>query len=308
MQNLNELRREAEEAKERLKRDVLELRDILRRIAQESGMNGRAIAEESFSNAEKRIEDAISEAEKRFESALAVVTGYNLSYDDFVTRELDFTDFANIEVDCAIRVEVTSSDTYSITVWASQALQDYVDVVKSGHTLKLSLKPQSFNARPIVTAKITMPYINRLRMGGATNVTLRGFKLDENLTLNLSASSILEVEAIVKTMKCEISGASRFTGTVKMVDADFVLSGASRVMLNGSAENIVLNAWGASKVEMGNLTLRDAEIHLKGGSEATIKATGKLDIDLSSGSRLAYSGDPVINTISVTGASSLSHK
>lgn len=308
MQNLNELRREAEEVKERLKRDVLELRDILRRISQESSISGRIIAEESLKNAEKRIEDAISKAEERFESALAAVTGCNLSYDDFITRELDIKDFTSIEVDCAIRVEVTPSDIYSVTIWASQALQEYVDVVKSGHTLKLSLKTQNINARPIVTAKITMPYINRLRMGGATNVTVSGFKLEENLTLNLSASSILEIEATAKTMKCEISGASRFTGTVRVMDADFVLSGASRLILNGSAENVILNAWGASKVEMDGLTLRDAEVHLKGASEANMSATGGLDVDLSSGSRLVYTGNPVVNITSITGASSLNHR
>jgi hypothetical protein len=293
MQNFDELRREAEEAKERLKRDVLELHDILKRIARESGENGRVVAEESLKRAEKRIEDAVSKSEKQFERALAAVTSCYLSYDDFVTRELDFNNFANIEVDCAIRVEVTQSDKYCVSIWASQALQDYVSAVKSGHTLKLSLKSQSFSARPIVTAKITMPQINKLRLGGATNATVRGFDSKESINLNLSASS---------------TGASRLTGKVQVADVDLVLSGASRVVLNGSAENVTLSAWGASKAEMGDLTLRDAEVNLKGASEAIINAIGKLDIDLSSGSRLTYTGNPTINTVSVTGASSLNHR
>jgi hypothetical protein len=308
MQNFDELRREAEEAKERLKRDVLELRDILRRIAREGGENGRIVAEESLKQAEKRIGDAVLEAEKRFERALAAVTGCNLSYDDFITHELDFKDFTNIEVDCAIRVEVAQSDSYRVSVWASQTLQDYVTATKSGHTLKLSLKSQNFSARPIVTVKIAMPQINKLRLGGATNATVRGFNSKESLNVNLSASSALEVETAARTIKCEISGASRLIGKVQVDDADFVLSGASRVMLNGSAENVTLSAWGASKAEMEDLRLRDAEINLKGASEATINVQGKLDIDLSSGSRLTYTGNPTINAISVTGASSLNHR
>ena len=308
MQNFDELRREAEEAKERLKRDVLELRDILKRIAQESGENGRVVAEASLKQAEKRIEDAVLKAEKRFERALAAVTGCSLSYDDFITQELDFKDFTNIEVDCAIRVEVVQSDNYRVSIWASQALQDYVSAAKSGHTLKLSLKSQSFSARPIVTAKIAMPQINKLRLGGATNATVRGFDSKESLNVNLSASSTLEVETAASTIKCEISGASRLTGKVQVDDADFVLSGASRVILNGSAENVTLSAWGASKAEMEDLKLRDADVNLKGASEATINVQGKLDIDLSSGSRLTYTGNPTINAISVTGASSLNHK
>jgi hypothetical protein len=150
--------------------------------------------------------------------------------------------------------------------------------------------------------------MNKLRLGGATNAIVRGFDSKESINLNLSASSTLEVETAAKTMKCEISGASRLTGKVQVADADFVLSGASRVALNGSAENVTLSAWGASKVEMEDLSLRDAEVNLKGASEATINVQGKLNIDLSSGSRLTYTGNPTINAISVTGASSLNHR
>lgn len=308
MQNFNELRREAEEAKERLRRDVLELGDVLKRIAREGGENGRVDAEESFKQAEKRLEDAILQAEERFEKALAAVTGYNLSYDDFVTRELDIKDFSNIEADCAIHIEVVQADKHRVSIWASQTVQDYLNVVKSGNTLKLSLKSQNFNARPIVTAKIFMPGINKLRLGGATVATLTGFRSQNGLDMILSASSTLKIDAAAKTVNCEISGASRLSGNIEVEDADFVLSGASRVALKGAAVNLTLSAWGASKVEMTEFTLHDAEVCLKGASEANLNVQGKLNIDLSSGSRLTYSGNPTINSISVAGASSLNHK
>jgi hypothetical protein len=308
MQSFDELRREAEEAKERLRRDVIELRDILTRIARESSENGHVLAEQSLKQSEKRIEDAVLKAEQRFERALAAVTGCNLDYNDFTTQDLGFKDFTNIDVDCAIRVEVTQSPNYRVSIWASQALQDYISATKSGSTLKLSLKSQNFSARPIVTARIAMPQINKLRLGGATNATVRGFNSEESLNLNLSASSTLEVETAAKTVKCEISGASRLTGKVQVDEADFVLSGASRIMLNGSAKNVTLSAWGASKAEIDDFHLHDAEINLKGASEATISVQGRLAIDLSSGSRLIYTGNPTINSISVTGASSLHHR
>jgi hypothetical protein len=300
MQSFNELRREAEEAKERLKKDVLELGDILKRIAREGKENGHIVTEESFKKAEKRLEDAILQAEDRFEQAIAAVTGYNISYDDFITREMDIKDFSNIEADCAIRIEAEQSDKYGVSIWASQSMQE--------NTLKLSLKSQNFNARPIVTVKILMLRINKLRLGGATAATLLGFRSQNGLDMNLSASSTLKIDASAKTVNCEISGASRLSGNVQADDADFVLSGASRLALNGSVGNFNLSAWGASKAEMGEFTMRDAAVCLKGASEATINVQGKLNIDLSSGSRLTYSGNPTINSISVAGASSLNHK
>jgi hypothetical protein len=308
MQNFNELRREAEEAKERLRQDVFELGEILKRIAREGGENGRVDAEESFRQAEKHLEDTITQAEERFEKALESVTGYNLSYDDFITREFDVRDFSNIEADCAIHIEVEQADKYGVSIWASQLLQDYLNVVKSSNTLKLSLKSKNFNARPIVTAKILMPRINRLRLGGATVASLTGFKSQNGLEMILSASSTLKVDAVAKTINCEISGASRLSGNIKVEDADFVLSGASRVTLNGYAGNLNLSAWGASKIEMAEFILHNAEVCLKGASEANLTVQGKLNIDLSSGSRLTYSGNPTINSISVAGASSLNHK
>ena len=132
MQNFDELRREAEETKERLRRDILELHDIVGKIARESGDRGRNLAEESIKQAETRIEEAISQAEKRFESALAAVTGCNFNYDDFITRELDIKDFASIEADCAFRLDITQSRDFHVSVWASDALQKEVSAVKSG--------------------------------------------------------------------------------------------------------------------------------------------------------------------------------
>ncbi|MDP2920595.1 MAG: DUF2807 domain-containing protein [Dehalococcoidia bacterium] len=305
MQSFDELRREAEETKERLRRDVLELHDILKRIAREGGEHGRAIAEESLRQAETRIEEAVSQAETRLESALAAVTGCNLSYEDFITRNLSFTDFTSIEVDCAFRVEVTRSEQYKVSVWASEELQDYVSAVKSGNTLKLSLKSGSYHARPVVNIKISMPQLSKLRLGAATKGTVRGFVSRENLDLNLSGNCSLDVEMTAGAIKCEISGASRLTGKMQVIDAEFVLSGASRTALSGQAERATVSAWGASQVEMNRFPVKDASLHLKGASEAAIAATGMLDIDLSSGSRLTYTGNPTIRSISVTGASSL---
>jgi hypothetical protein len=308
MQNLDELRREAEETKERLRRDILSLRDILKQIAREGGERGRSIAEESLQLAETRIDEAISQAEKRFETALAAVTGCNLKYDDFVTRRLDFTDFTGVEIDCSFKVEITRSDVYRVSIWASESLQDYVNAVKSGNTLRFSLKPLSFHARPIVTIKISMPKLNKIRLGGASQGTASGFDSEESLDIHLSGNSVLDLNMKTETTRGEISGASRLTGSLMTTDTEFVLSGASRVILSGTAEKLILSAWGATNVEMGAFSVKKATVTLKGASEASANVTDTLDIDLTGGSKLVYTGNPAIHSISVTGASSLNQK
>jgi len=70
MENVDELRREAEEVKERLLKDVLELRDILARAAEGIAGTSQAEAEQAVKQAEQRIEETVSHIEERFEKAI----------------------------------------------------------------------------------------------------------------------------------------------------------------------------------------------------------------------------------------------
>lgn len=308
MENVEELRREAEEVKERLRRDILELRDILKRATEGIGVTSQLEAKEAVRKAERRIEETVSHIEKRFEKAIGLVEGCCLNDGNIVTRKFNHTDFTNVEVDCAFRVDIIRADKYQVAIRADTTLNDYINVIKSGNTLKMSLKPHRFESRPSIEATIALPHLNKIRLGAATRGTVRGFNSAEDLDIRLSGSSSLETDVSSGTMRCEISGASRLIGKMKAGDAEFILSGASLTELSGSAKNVVLNAWGASQVEMEGFKLQDMTVHLNGASEATINVTGKLDIDLNSGSRLTYVDNPTIQNISVTGASSLHHK
>lgn len=308
MDNLDELRKEAEEAKERLRRDLYKLQDIFNRVAEEIGENGKSATGEAVRLAEKRIEETAFRVEKRIERAMALMTGDNVNVNDVITREMDYSDFTSIEVDCAFKVIIAHADSYRVVMRIHKALFDSVNITKSGNTLRLSLKPYRFRNRPTIEAKIFMPKLSRLRMGAATRGSVSGFNSDATFALNLSGGSSLDLDMEVVSARCEISGASRLTGKVKITDADLVLSGASRAELTGSAKDMTLSAWGASKADMENFTVCNANVNLKGASEATIDATDKLNVDLGSGSRLAYLGTPAIHEINVAGASLLNHR
>jgi hypothetical protein len=129
--------------------------------------------------------------------------------------------------------------------------------------------------------------------------------VDNTFDVNLSGASNLEVDVTAVTGRVEISGASRMKGRLSAEDAEFVLSGASRAELAGSAGKAVLNAWGASRLDMTEFALGDTSVHLKGASQATVNVSGRLDLDLSGGSRLTYIGSPTMGDINVSGASTL---
>ncbi|HEY42063.1 MAG TPA: hypothetical protein G4O18_09465 [Dehalococcoidia bacterium] len=306
--SIDDLRREAEEVKERVKRDIFEFRDILRKMSEEIEETGRPRVNTLIRRAERRIEETAEKVESHIDHAISIMVGPSAGKRNVVTREMDFSDFTNVEVGSCFRVEIKRADSHHVTIAGDENFFDYVNVAKSGNTLKLSIKPLTFIARPNLQASITMPKLNKLRLGGAATCTVSDFRSDDAFALNLSGSSVSHVDIEAGKSRVEISGASRLRGNMKLADAEFTLSGASRAELGGSANNVVLSAWGASRLDLTDFVLNDTSINLKGASEAAVTVNGKLDMDLSSGSRLCYSGNPTMGKINVSGASTLSQR
>jgi len=318
MENIDESRREDEEATEKVKKDSAEVRELLKRIAEEAreGVKGdiaeareilKRIAQEARQGC---VEETTQRVGRKLEEAMAIMTESAIGSGSAVTKEMGFSDFTNVEVRSAFNVAITRSDSYRVTVTASKKLFDHIDVTKSGNTLRISLKLFRFRfyMRPTLEVRIDMPTLNKLRLSGATRSIVKGFSSQEDFDLNLSGASRLVAGVEAGEAKIEVSGASRVSGNMKVGDAEFTLSGASRVALSGSANNVILNAWGASRLDLSDFALNDTTVHLNGASRAMINVNGQLDLDMSGASRLNYDGNATLRDVSVSGASRLRHR
>lgn len=307
MDDFDELKREAEEVSERVRSDMFDFRDILHRLACEAGGAGQVKAEATMRRMEKRIEETAARVETRIDKAMSAITGPWNGGSSVITRELDLSDFSNVEVDCCFRVEIFQADGYRVSLTGSERLLDSINVATSasGRTLKMSAKPLNFITRPILSARIEMPRLHKLRLAASSRGSVSGFTLDNTFDVNLSGNSRLDVDVNAVTGRVEISGASRLKGRLAVEDAEFVLSGASRVVLTGSAGKTILNAWGYSRLDMADFALGDTSVHLNAASQAAVNVGGRLDLDLSGGSRLTYTGSPKMGDVRVTGASIL---
>ncbi len=308
MANIEELKREAEEAKERVKRDMIEFRSILRRIANEANVDGHDGTHEAMHKAEKKFEETATRMEARIDKAIAILTKSASDTGKITTREYDFSDFTNIEVACCFLVTVTQSDSYRVSVTGREKLFSYIDIDKSGSKLRMAIKPFHFRTKPMLKVNITMPVLHKLRLSGAAKAKVCGFSSQENLGINISGASILDIDIEAGKTKVEVSGAGKLYGNMNIADAEFTLSGASRAELTGSAGKAKLSAWGASWLDLGDFTLNDTGIDLNGASQAEIKVNGKLDLELSGGSRVTYSGSPTIGNVNISGASTMLQK
>src|SRR3990172_5419411 len=99
--------------------------------------------------------------------------------------------------------------------------------------LKISLDNVNIWNRPTLEAKITLPTLSAVRLSGATNGTLVGFKSTEDLTLELSGASTLDGEIESGNNRVKTSGASKLSLVGAGGDADLEASGASRINLDG---------------------------------------------------------------------------
>lgn len=200
------------------------------------------------------------------------------------TVTYDYSNFTAIEAHKGFQVVITQSDDFSIEITIDDNLLEYLVVDKSGKTLRIQMQQNRFYRSATLTAKVTMPDINKIDLSGGSRADVTGFNLSNDLSI-------------------ELSGGSRINGDISAADVDMELSGGSRIELVGSADSLVADSSGGSHLELGSFPVGDANIEISGGGKATIDVNGTLDLDLSGGSQVEYSGEPRIGDIDLSGGS-----
>jgi len=228
---------------------------------------------------------------------------------NLVTKSFDFADFSSIEAGGTFRVEVVRDNGYSITINTDDNVVDLLRVSKSGSTLKLALAGgRSYNSVTL-EARVTMPELRGLDLSGASRGTVSGFDSSTDLNIDVSGASRLEVDDITAAnTDIEASGASRVTGAVHMAKVRLDVSGASTLELSGTADEATIEGSGASRLDLENLALGRASVDLSGATSGTVNVIGRLDIEVSGGSTLHYTGNPTIGNLDISGGSKVNRK
>jgi hypothetical protein len=229
------------------------------------------------------------------------------------TKNYDMQDFSRVTVSSAFEVEIVESSTWSISVTAQEKLFDNINVSNDGDKLEINMKwgwgtwLSNWNyQRP--KAKITMPVLAGLDLSGASKGTITGFKSDQDTVILVSGASSLTVNMEAGNTSLEISGASRIEGTIKVADLKAAVTGASRAILSGSANDIDLECSGASTSDLEALTAQNINVDLSGASRATVSPKDTMKVAISGASSLTYTGEPALEAIEVSGASTIHKK
>ena len=228
---------------------------------------------------------------------------------DLVTEEFSFADFNRVHVGSTFEVEISQSDTFSISITADDNIMEYIIVNLSDDTLQVRLK-QGYNYHSITAiAKISMPDIERLELSGATEGILNDFVTSNDVTLNISGASTLTLSALYAGDVCmQISGASHVSGNLTAGNVDFDISGASNLSLTGSGQALKAEVSGASRMSLDNFTTDNADTDVSGASTCVVNTGGTLDAEVSGASTLYYIGSPLMGDIDISGASGIQKK
>jgi hypothetical protein len=226
------------------------------------------------------------------------------------TKDFELKDFTRIELDGAFEAEVTRSDSFRVSITADDF--PHIRVEKRDHTLVIRRQGiewfAPFHGRP--RAMVTLPALKGLDISGASRGKFENFQSDDSLTVNLSGAShgeALNISAVKIDVK--VTGASSLTGNIKAKkDAKLEASGASRIELAGTGANVVMKVNGASKAELSEFPVQNANLEISGASNASVNLNGRLDANVSGASKLFWSGSPIMGDIQTSGASNLRRK
>jgi hypothetical protein len=226
------------------------------------------------------------------------------------TKEFDLKGFTKVEVGGAFEVEIVQSDSFKVSVTADDF--PHIRVEEVDHTLVIRRQGIEwfvpFHNRPKAT--VTLPALTDLNISGASRGNCENFQSDADLKVILSGASHVKARNITagKT-ELKVSGASSLIGDIKAIkDARFEATGASRIELTGMGANIVMKVSGASRAELSEFPIQNANLEISGASNAFINLNGRLDANVSGASHLFWSVSPIMGDIQTSGASNLRRK
>ncbi len=210
------------------------------------------------------------------------------------TEERALTDFDAIEIGGGIDLTLTQGAEFSVVVEAEDGdLEDLVTEVRNG-TLRIHMDRSFYDRRgwnwdTDYVVSVTLPALTELEAGGGSDVRGSGTITSDELDLNASGGSDIELD--VNADRLELSA-----------------SGGSDMEISGTANFLEAESSGGSDLDASRLVATEVEANASGGSDLDVNVTGTLIADASGGSDIRYEGDPTERDTDTSGGGDVTHR
>jgi hypothetical protein len=223
------------------------------------------------------------------------------------SREYNLSGFTKVESGSGFETTITKGESYKVTITTNQNLFSYLDISLSGTTLNLQTRPLTIQSFSILKAEVTMPDLREINFSGGSQGHISGFASGEDFNVSASGGSNININVQVGKITFDISGGSRVEGNVNTGATNISLSGGSNLGIIGTGGETVLNLSGGSRADLQQYSVSNADVTLRDGSNGSVIAGGVLNVNLSGGSHLNYSGSPTLGSVDLTGGSEIQH-
>lgn len=227
-------------------------------------------------------------------------------------KEFPNKNFQRIEAGHGFELKLIQSDSFGVTVDASEDGFKNIEMKQEGDKLWLMYSPSIFSLKNLLPgwylpkATVKMPLLTGLYINGATRANLEGFDSDGKLEICLSGASQLEgeVKAGEARIKAEAASEVKLKGVFKQLKLE--LESGSKVQMEGWTEELEAEAAGVSQIMLDKMVCKQARVRLENASQAEVWVEEVLNVRLNGASELKYAGCPCFSEVEIKGSSSLS--
>lgn len=202
-----------------------------------------------------------------------------------ITETRKVSGFHAIDIGGAFEIELVKSSEEKIIIETDDNIMPIIETSVSGGELSVENKRDINNPTKL---KLTIFYLNldEIDISGAAELYSKDVLTAENLNLECSGASEVSLKIEAGTMDTEFSG-------------------ASKVELEGHANSVKLDISGAAVIQAYGFEIKNLDLDASGAAVVKVLILDKLRIDASGASSVKYKGDPSIDIIDISGASSV---
>lgn len=196
---------------------------------------------------------------------------------------------------CVVPLSITIDDDYDVRVRGSGHLVTVArpvppfDAVSAAGPMRVIVQRSGSEGVSVTAEDNLLPYIVTEVRGGVLFLSpAQGVRLDprREIVVRVDSYEVVELDgSAAVAMEVEVGWVSELWVTV---------SGASSLVVWGSADRQTTNVSGASRYDALDLETGESLLDVSGASDALVWARDWLEVDASGASRVRFRGNPVV--------------
>lgn len=188
------------------------------------------------------------------------------------TNKLKSITINKLVLTTAVDVELIQGTAENIEIKVIKGSKDMIDLVNRGGALNISMNKKANNKDVDIKIRVTVVNLEEIKMEGATQLTSSNTIKSDNLKLDISGASDVEL-----TVECDEI----------LIESE----GAAEVELNGSTTNLEIINSGAATIKAFDLKSENSTVENSGAGTVKVNASNSLKMDCSGASTTYYKSD-----------------